>query len=167
MVATNKKTKEEQVIIKFFLNYQCQHFNKCVVILFCFDFYLLPAPQCTTVALKHIFFLFSKVTHTALITLTPFPVFMQSSTSQKSSQPTLEQKSSWSHSSQYSLCKPVKTRDLNLWKTTYSSSDFFSLLWALCKAALMSSFILSAFRHLWWRASIFLSSGSALRSLHT
>lgn len=50
---------------------------------------------------------------------------------------------------------------------TYSNSVFFSLLWALCRAALISSFILSAFRHLWWRASIFLCSGSALRSLDT
>lgn len=50
---------------------------------------------------------------------------------------------------------------------TYSISIFFSLFWVLCKVRLMSSFILSASRHLWWRASIFLNSGSALPSLYT
>lgn len=51
--------------------------------------------------------------------------------------------------------------------SAYSMSIFFSFFWVFCRVRLMSSFILSAFRHLWWRASIFLNSGSALPSLYT
>lgn len=50
---------------------------------------------------------------------------------------------------------------------TYSISIFFSLFWVLCRVRLISSFIRSALRHLWWRASNFWSSGSALPSLYT
>lgn len=52
-------------------------------------------------------------------------------------------------------------------RCTYSISIFFSLFWVLCRVRLISSFIRSALRHLWWRASNFRSSGSALPSLYT